>query len=121
MRTFTPDELDEIRRSYRNCLDPEMQVEILADLNVCNVQDIQRALGLPETQEKRRVYRSRASVRQRWSQADEQTLISKYMQGATYQQIADAVGRSRVAVINHTRLLRAQGLLPKEKKRRGRR
>lgn len=54
MRTFAPDELAEIRGSYRNAADAAKQVGILADLHACDVQDIQRALGLPVSKRKGR-------------------------------------------------------------------
>ena len=49
MRTFAPDELTEIRDSYRNAANPKKQIGILSDLYDCAEQDIQQALGLPVT------------------------------------------------------------------------
>lgn len=115
MRRFTSDELAEIRRSYRNCCDPNIQVEILADLHVCDVQDIQRVLGLPVTKERRRTYRSTSSVRPRWTLADDQRLISLYMRGVTNREIADEMCRSSGAVNNRIRLLRTQKRLPMQR------
>lgn len=42
---------EEIKRSYQTAADPKVQIEILADLNLCQKEDIRRILieqGIPE-------------------------------------------------------------------------
>lgn len=100
MRTFSPDELAEIRRSYRNCYDPKAQVEILADLHACSKQDIQQALGLPVTsanpkpnpkpKPSKGIKQKRAYVQ--WQKDQVERLRELYEQGYKLVDIADMLG-----------------------------
>lgn len=118
MRRFTPDELAEIRDSYRNAANAKKQIGILADLYACSTQDIQLALGLPvfkrkprsapipseKSETKSRVYRP-------WTCEQINQLIALYEQDLTSRQIAEQMGRSRQSVRDRLCVLRKQGVV----------
>ena len=118
VRRFTPDELAEIRRSYRNCYDPKAQVEILADLHACSKQDIQRALGLPVTNQRRpagKALKPQSGVvmrlRQPWTEEQDDRLLALYAQGLTNGEIGDQMGRTPKAINDRLCVLRKQGVI----------
>lgn len=118
VRTFTPDELAEIRRSYRNCYDPKAQVEILADLHACSKQDIQQALGLQVTNLRRpagKALKPQPDVvmrlRQPWTEEQDDRLLALYAQGLTNGEIGDQMGRTAKAINDRLCVLRKQGVI----------
>ena len=94
MRTFAPDELTEIRDSYRNAADQNKQIGILADLHDCTVQDIQRALGLPVTSTKSKPSTGRKQKRAyvQWQKDQVTQLCELYEKGYKLVDIADMLG-----------------------------
>lgn len=94
MRTFAPDELTEIRYSYRNAADQKKQIGILADLHDCTVQDIQRALGLPVTSTKSKPSTGRKQKRAyvQWQKDQVTQLCELYKKGYKLVDIADMLG-----------------------------
>ena len=94
MRTFAPDELTEIRYSYRNAADQKKQIGILADLHDCTVQDIQRALGLPVTSTKSKPSTGRKQKRAyvKWQKDQVAQLCELYEKGYKLVDIADMLG-----------------------------
>ena len=94
MRTFAPDELTEIRDSYRNAADQKKQIGILADLHDCTLQDIQRALGLPVTSTKSKPSTGRKQKRAyvQWQKDQVAQLCELYEKGYKLVDIADMLG-----------------------------
>ena len=94
MRTFAPDELTEIRDSYRNVADQKKQIGILADLHDCTVQDIQRALGLSVTSTKSKPSTGRKQKRAyvKWQKDQVAQLCELYEKGYKLVDIADMLG-----------------------------
>lgn len=94
MRTFAPDELTEIRDSYRNAADQKKQIGILADLHDCTLQDIQRALGLPVTSTKSKLSTGRKQKRAyvQWQKDQVAQLCELYEKGYKLVDIADMLG-----------------------------
>lgn len=97
MRTFLPDEMADIRESYRNAANPAKQVGILADLYACAPQDIQRALGFPVTPpaEKPTAPRKKKQTRVsrvRWQPEQVARLRELYESGHKLVDIADMLG-----------------------------
>lgn len=97
VRTFSPDELAEIRDSYRLAANPAKQVGILADLYACAPQDIQQALGLPVTSHDAKPAASRrkkqtCGSRVRWQPEQVARLCELYESGYKLVDIADMLG-----------------------------
>ena len=94
MRTFAPDELTEIRDSYRNAADQKKQIGILADLHDCTLQDIQQALGLPVTSTKSKPSTGRKQKRAyvQWQKDQVAQLCELYEKGYKLVDIADMLG-----------------------------
>lgn len=94
MRAFAPDELTEIRDSYRNAADQKKQIGILADLHDCTLQDIQRALGLPVTSTKSKPSTGRKQKRAyvQWQKDQVAQLCELYEKGYKLVDIADMLG-----------------------------
>lgn len=94
MRTFAPDELTEIRDSYRNAADQKKQIGILADLHDCTVQDIQQVLGLPVTSTKSKLSTGRKQKRAyvQWQKDQVTQLCELYEKGYKLVDIADMLG-----------------------------
>lgn len=94
MRAFAPDELTEIRDSYRNAADQKKQIGILADLHDCTLQDIQRALGLPVTSTKSKPSTGRKQKRAyvQWQKDQVAQLCELYKKGYKLVDIADMLG-----------------------------
>lgn len=94
MRAFAPDELTEIRDSYRNAADQKKQIGILADLHDCTVQDIQRTLGLPVTSPKAKTATGRKQKRAyvQWQKDQIAQLCELYEKGYKLVDIADMLG-----------------------------
>lgn len=96
MRTFAPDELTEIRDSYRNAANPKKQIGILSDLYDCAEQDIQQALGLPVTPAKPKPKPSTGRKQKRayvqWQKDQVAQLCELYEKGYKLVDIADMLG-----------------------------
>nr|WP_302667053.1 hypothetical protein [uncultured Agathobaculum sp.] len=94
MRTFAPDELTEIRDSYRNAANPKKQIGILSDLYDCAEQDIQQALGLPVTPAKPKPSTGRKQKRAyvQWQKDQVAQLCELYEKGYKLVDIADMLG-----------------------------
>lgn len=114
MRTFSPKTLAEIRDSYRCAADPDEQVYVLAGLYFCNVEDIQRALGLPI----RKPWEKHSSVRtvqmpthHVWTKTQDKRLAMLYKQGLNIGEIADKIGSSRKDVQDRLYVLRKLGVI----------
>lgn len=102
VRRFTPDEMAEIRDSYRNAANPKKQIGILSDLYDCAEQDIQQALGLPVTpanpkpnpnpkpKPSKGIKQKRAYVQ--WQKDQVIRLRELYEQGYKLVDIADMLG-----------------------------
>ena len=114
MRTFSPKTLAEIRDSYRRAADPDEQVYVLAGLYFCNVEDIQRALGLPV----RKPWEKHSSVRtvqipthHAWTKTQDKRLAMLYKQGLNIEEIADKIGNRRKDVQDRLYVLRKLGVI----------
>lgn len=98
VRRFTPDEIAEIRDSYRNAANPKKQIGILSDLYDCAEQDIQQALGLPVTpanpnpnpKPSKGIKQKRAYVK--WQKDQVAQLCELYEKGYKLVDIADMLG-----------------------------
>ena len=93
-RTFPWPE-DEIVASYRSALDKKAQIKILADLNVCKVQDIRELLiehgeDLPEVRRDLRVLK--------WTVQEETQLRQLAAEGKSAPEIAELMGRTRKSI-----------------------
>lgn len=93
-RTFPWPE-DEIVASYRSALDKKAQIKILADLNVCKVQDIRELLiehgeDLPEVRRDLRVLK--------WTVQEETQLRQLAVEGKSAAEIAELMGRTRKSI-----------------------
>ena len=93
-RTFPWPE-DEIVASYRSALDKKAQLKILADLNVCKVQDIRELLiehgeDLPEVRRDLRVLK--------WTVQEEAQLRQLAAEGKSATEIAELMGRTRKSI-----------------------
>ena len=110
VKDFTPAELDEIRTSYRQAKNQRTQIDVLADLYACTRQDIERALGLPETP-KRENPRNRNKYF-KWTPELEERLIALYAQEASPSKAAALLGVPERKVRNKVLKLRQSGRLP---------
>ena len=110
MKDFTPAELDEIRTSYRQAKIPRTQVDVLADLYACTRQDIERALGLPETPKGARPRNKGAYFK--WTPELEERLIALYAQEASPPKAAALLGVPESRVKTKVLRLRQSGRLP---------
>ena len=110
VRDFTPAELDEIRTSYRQAKSQRTQVDVLADLYACTRQDIERALGLPETPKRARPRNK--GVYFKWTPELEERLIALYAQEASPSKAAALLGVPERKVRNKVLKLRQSGRLP---------
>ena len=110
MKDFTPAELDEIRTSYRQAKNPRTQVDVLADLYACTRQDIERALGLPETPKGARPRNKDAYFK--WTPELEERLIALYAQEASPSKAAALLGVPVGKVKAKVLRLRRSGRLP---------
>lgn len=93
-RTFPWSE-DEIVASYRSALDKKAQLKILADLNVCKVQDIRELLiehgeTLPEVRRDLRVLK--------WTVQEEAQLRQLAAEGKSAAEIAELMGRTKKSI-----------------------
>ena len=93
-RTFPWPE-DEIVASYRSALDKKAQLKILADLNVCKVQDIRELLiehgeDLPEVRRDLRVLK--------WTVQEEAQLRQLATEGKSAAEIAELMGRTKKSI-----------------------
>ena len=93
-RTFPWPE-DEIVASYRSALDKKAQIKILADLNVCKVQDIRDLLiahgeTLPEVRRDLRVLK--------WTVQEEAQLRQLAAEGKSAAEIAELMGRTKKSI-----------------------
>lgn len=93
-RTFPWPE-DEIVASYRSALDKKAQLKILADLNVCNVQDIRELLiahgeTVPEVRRDLRVLK--------WTVQEETQLRQMAAEGKSAAEIAELMGRTKKSI-----------------------
>ena len=93
-RTFPWPE-DEIVASYRSALDKKAQIKILADLNVCKVQDIRELLiahgeTLPEVRRDLRVLK--------WTVQEEAQLRQLAAEGKSAAEIAELMGRTKKSI-----------------------
>lgn len=93
-RTFPWPE-DEIVASYRSALDKKAQLKILADLNVCKVQDIRELLiahgeTLPEVRRDLRVLK--------WTVQEEAQLRQLATEGKSAAEIAELMGRTKKSI-----------------------
>ena len=93
-RTFPWPE-DEIVASYRSALDKKAQLKILADLNVCKVQDIRELLiahgeTLPEVRRDLRVLK--------WTVQEEAQLRQLAAEGKSAAEIAELMGRTKKSI-----------------------
>lgn len=86
---------DEIVASYRSALAKKAQLKILADLNVCKVQDIRELLiehgeDLPEVRRDLRVLK--------WTVQEEDQLRQLAAEGKSAPEIAELMGRTRKSI-----------------------
>ena len=86
---------DEIVASYRSALDKKAQLKILADLNVCKVQDIRELLiahgeTLPEVRRDLRVLK--------WTVQEEAQLRQLAAEGKSAAEIAELMGRTKKSI-----------------------
>ena len=93
-RTFPWPE-DEIVASYRSALDKKAQLKILADLNVCKVQDIRELLiahgeTLPEVRRDLRVLK--------WTVQEEAQLRQLAAEEKSATEIAELMGRTKKSI-----------------------
>ena len=114
MKDFTAAELDEIRTSYRQAKSPRTQVDVLADLYACTRQDIERALGLPETPKRARPRNK--GIYFKWTPELEERLIALYAQEASPSKAAALLGVPEGKVKTKVQKLRQSGRLPPAEK-----
>ena len=82
---------DEIRRNYRQAKDPQNQIQILADLNVCSVAKIKNILGKDAIKTKT-LY---------WTDEKSREFVQLRQAGAEWEELADIFDVTVVAAKSH--------------------
>lgn len=104
MRRFTPEELGEIRTSYRQAANPTAQIGILAQLYACTTNDIRNVLRLAPLSPKTKTLLQ-------WTEEMTDRLLVLADGRYTVGEIADDLGIARQQVASRAQRLRKQGYI----------
>lgn len=104
MRRFTPEELGEIRTSYRQAANPTAQIGILAQLYACTTNVIRNVLRLAPLSPKTKTLLQ-------WTEEMTDRLLVLADGRYTMGEIADDLGIARQQVASRAQRLRKQGYI----------
>lgn len=89
----------EIRMMYKLAANPKRQVFILAELNNCTPEKIAKIVNAPESMFEKQ-------TRNRWTAAEDAKADELLRLGYSLEDVAIAVGKSRLSVYERRRYLR---------------